>query len=139
MRWWSENHTTNVYERFGIHPDAHGIWHAAGRTVGFFLEHDNGTENHARVLSKFTAYRELHHQGGPTYPVLLWVPSNGRRDNLLAALNGIDIPVAIATHGPQPAGPVWHLAGYGGPYPLHHLPSDHGPTSLSNPGRYDDK
>ena len=33
-----------------IHPDGHGVWTAAGYTVGFFLEHDRGTEDVPRVL-----------------------------------------------------------------------------------------
>src|SRR5689334_15486085 len=51
-RWWSEQHATAAYAAAsyatttagGVRPDGHGIWHAGGRTVGFFLEHDNGTE-----------------------------------------------------------------------------------------------
>ncbi|MGC4857538.1 replication-relaxation family protein, partial [Micromonospora sp. DT4] len=51
-RWWSEQHTTAAFAAAsyaagsgaGVQPDGHGIWHAGGRTVGFFLEHDNGTE-----------------------------------------------------------------------------------------------
>ena len=43
-RWWSEQHATAVYAQAGIHLDGHGIWHAHGRTVGFFLEYDTGTE-----------------------------------------------------------------------------------------------
>ncbi|WP_018352017.1 replication-relaxation family protein [Longispora albida] len=137
-RWWSERHATAAYDRFGIHPDGHGVWQEAGRTVGFFLEHDNGTENHARVLSKFHAYTELAANGGPIYPVLLWVPSASRRDNLLERIGTIDIPVAAAVQGPDPSARIWHLAGYGGPYHLHELPSDHGPDSPVNPGRFRD-
>ncbi|WP_412538731.1 replication-relaxation family protein [Longispora sp. K20-0274] len=133
-RWWSERHATFVFGRSGIHPDGHGVWRCGGKTVGFFLEHDNGTENHARVVSKFAAYRELA-EHGPTYPVLLWVPSPSRRDNLLASLTGVGVPVAVAVHGGDPAARVWYLAGIGGPYHLHDLPSDHGPDSANARGR----
>ena len=44
LRWWSEQHATDVYAQSNIRPDGHGIWSAEGRTVGFFLEHDRGTE-----------------------------------------------------------------------------------------------
>lgn len=135
VRWWSERRATAVYDRSGIHPDGHGIWRCGEKTVGFFLEHDNGTENHARVVSKFAAYRELAAHG-PTYPVLLWVPSRGRRDNLLASLTGVGVPAAVAIQGADPAARVWYLAGFGGPYHLHDLPSDHGPDSAINPGRF---
>jgi hypothetical protein len=43
-RRWPEQHTTAVYARSGIQPDGHGVWVAAGRQVGFFPEHDRGTE-----------------------------------------------------------------------------------------------
>ncbi|MGY0234095.1 replication-relaxation family protein [Longispora urticae] len=135
-RWWSEHHATSVHSATGIRPDAHGIWTAQGRTVGFWLEHDNGTESHRRILSKFAPYRRLLHRG-PHYPVLLWVPSDARRDNLLASLRrGVGVPVAVAAHGHDPATRIWHLAGTTSVLALHELPSAHGPNSATNPGRY---
>ena len=44
VRWWSEQHASDVYAQSGIRPDGHGIWQAHDHTIGFFLEHDRGTE-----------------------------------------------------------------------------------------------
>jgi hypothetical protein len=44
LRWWSEQHATAAFSRAKIFPDGHGIWAAGTCTVGFFLEHDRGTE-----------------------------------------------------------------------------------------------
>ncbi|MGY0234079.1 replication-relaxation family protein [Longispora urticae] len=135
-RWWSEHHATSVQSAAGIRPDGHGVWTADGRTVGFWLEHDNGTEPHSRIMAKFEPYRQLLRRG-PNYPVLLWVPSVGRRDNLLSTVGRrAGVPVAIGVHGDDPAGRTWHLAGTDVVCALHELASDHGPDSATNPGRF---
>jgi hypothetical protein len=136
VRWWSEQHATNVYTQAGIRPDGHGVWTRHGHTVGFFLEHDNGTENLARVVAKLRGYERLA-AFGPRYPVLLWVPSARREAHLLDVLAGLrtaDPVVATAVHGPDPAGRIWALAA--DPTRrrhLHELPSDHGPVGAINP------
>jgi len=140
LRWWSEQHATTAYAVAGIHPDGHGIWHAAGRTVGFFLEHDNGTENLRTVLRKLRAYERLT-EYGPRYPVLLRVPNHRRETHLLDALAGVPtaMPVATGLHHEHPAGPAWTLASHPGPRRwLHELPSDHGPDTATNPHRHTD-
>jgi hypothetical protein len=147
VRWWSEQHATAAYaagsfaasHATGVHPDGHGVWHAGGREVGFFLEHDNGTEPLGTVLGKLRGYARLA-EFGPRYPVLLHVPSRRRETNLLNALAGVPTPMPVATgvHGEHPAGPSWTLAAD----PrlrrwLHELPSDHGPDhATTNPHRY---
>ncbi|MGI5180154.1 replication-relaxation family protein [Dactylosporangium sp. CA-152071] len=139
-RWWSEQHATDVYTLADIRPDGHGIWHAEHRTAGFFLEHDNSTENLARVIAKLRGYERLA-AFGPRYPVLLWVPSRDRETNLLHLLAGLDtaMPIATAVHSHDPAGPVWTLtADPGHRRRLHELPSDHGPHAATNPSRYPD-
>ena len=138
-RWWGELHATGVYALAGIHPDGHGIWQADGRTVGFFLEHDRGTENLSVVLAKLPGYQRLA-VAGPRYPVLLHVPDLDREASLHRALADLrpTIPVATAVHGRHPAGPIWALDGAGGPILwLHQLPSSHGPEGISNPQRFD--
>ncbi|GAB3852378.1 replication-relaxation family protein [Dactylosporangium cerinum] len=144
VRWWSEQHATDVYAQSGIRPDGHGIWHAHEHTVGFFLEHDRGTEDLPRVVAKLRAYARLT-EFGPRYPVLLWLPTPQREANILRLLAGVHtpMPVATAVHGPDPAGRVWTLAtdlpaSPGRRRRLHELPSDHGPRSGTNPGHYDD-
>lgn len=138
-RWWSEQHATAAYAIAGIRPDAHGVWHAGGRTVGFFLEHDNGTEPLATVLGKLKAYGRLA-DFGPRYPVLLRVPSRRREANLLDALAGVPtaMPVATGVHDAHPAGPAWTLTSDPDQRRwLHELPSDHGPFNpATNPHRY---
>lgn len=141
LRWWSEQHATDVYAQSGIRPDGHGIWQADGAAVGFFVEHDRGTENLPRVVAKLRGYARLA-EFGPRYPVLLWLPTAEREANLLRLLTGVRTPMPIATavHGPDPAGRVWTLAADlpsnpGHRYRLHELPSDHGPHSGTNPGR----
>ncbi|WP_205752498.1 replication-relaxation family protein [Cryptosporangium phraense] len=141
-RWWSEQHATDVHDLAGIRPDGHGVWTADGRTVGFFLEHDNGTEPLSVVRRKLGAYTRLAN-GGPRYPVLFRVPSAAREANLLDALadeRPTPMPVATSTHDRHPAEQSWLLAA--NPHhrwALHELPSDHGPVgSVLNQGRYAD-
>jgi hypothetical protein len=147
VRWWSEQHATDVYASSGIRPDGHGIWQvqdgAGERSVGFFLEHDRGTEDLPRVVAKLRSYARLA-EFGPRYPVLLWLPTPEREANVLRLLTGVrtPMPVATAVHGPDPAGRIWTLTADlpGSPgrrWRLDELPSDHGPRSGTNPGRYD--
>jgi hypothetical protein len=137
-RWWPEQHTAAVYALAGIHPDGHGIWRVGPTTVGFFLEHDRGSEPHTTLLAKLASYKRLT-RGGPSYPVLFHLPNRQRETNLQRHLSaaGVSIPVATAVHGDHPAGPVWTLAGRPGPrLALHQLPSDHGPHGVNNPHRF---
>jgi Replication-relaxation len=146
LNWWSEQHATAHFStnaRTGegnktikVFPDGHGVWSAAGQTVGFFLEHDRGTENLARVVAKLRGYEDLARYGATRFPVLLWVPSERRETNLLRVLHGLPtpMPVAVAVHGDNPAGPVWALTS--DPFRrrhLHELPSDPGPKGYPEP------
>ncbi|MFB9340208.1 replication-relaxation family protein [Actinoplanes octamycinicus] len=138
-RWWSEQHTTAVFARAGIRPDGHGVWTAGGREVGFFLEHDRGTEKLGTVLRKLRAYEQLAAYG-PRYPVLLRVPGRRREQHLLQALAGVRLamPVATGIHDEHPAGPAWTLTDQPALRRwLHELPSDHGPDNpATNPHRF---
>jgi hypothetical protein len=140
-RWWSEQHATAVFARAGVQPDGHGVWAASGRQVGFFLEHDNGTEPLATVLRKLRGYEQLAGYG-PRYPVLLRVPGRRRERHLLDALSGVPtaMPVATGIHSEHPAGPCWTLTSSPGLRRwLHELPCDHGPDNpATNPHRYPD-
>lgn len=133
QRWWSERAATARFP--GIAPDGHGIWTAGGSSVGFFLECDYGTENLSRLRSKLTGYARLAHSGGPTYPVLFWLPTSKRESNLQEYLRGqtFGVPVATAVHEADPAGPVWMAIDGWQRQNLHELPSDHGPDSANNP------
>jgi hypothetical protein len=140
-RWWSEQHTTAVFARSGIQPDGHGVWAAGGREVGFFLEHDNGTEPLGTVLRKLRGYEQLAAYG-PRYAVLLRVPGRRREQHFLDALAGVPTatPVATGIHSEHPAGPAWTLTTDPGLRRwLHELPSDHGPDNpATNPHRFPD-
>jgi Replication-relaxation len=148
-RWWSEQHATSAYaaasyitsKGTGVRPDGHGVWVAGAREVGFFLEHDNGTEPLRVVFDKLRGYEQLA-ASGPRYPVLLRVPGRRREQHLLDALHGVPtaMPVATGIHGEHPAGPAWTLASDPGLRRwLHELPSDHGPDNpATNPHRFPD-
>ncbi|WJK33131.1 replication-relaxation family protein [Solwaraspora sp. WMMA2065] len=138
-RWWSEQHATTVYAQAGIRPDGHGIWTTADTSTGFWLEHDNDTENLARVVAKLRGYERLT-TFGPRYPVLFWVPSRRRETSLLNVLTGLHTatPIATAVHSPDPAGRIWTLTSDPDHRRhLHQLPSDHGPDTVTNPQRFD--
>ncbi|MET7949061.1 replication-relaxation family protein [Micromonospora sp. NPDC005324] len=139
QRWWSEQHATAAYAAADIRPDAHGVWAVGERHVGFFLEHDNNTEDLNRVLRKLRAYERLA-EFGPRYPVLLRVRSRRRENNLLHVLADVPtaMPVATGVHDEHPAGPAWTLTTEPGLRRwLHELPSDDGPDNpATNPHRF---
>lgn len=132
-RWWSEHTATARFMR--IRPDAHGLWTENGRTVGWFLETDMGTEPLTRVRAKLEAYERLATSGGPTYPVLFWLPNAVRESHLQQRLRGMlpEVPVATATHEMDPAGAVWLPVDGWQRIPLTDLPTDHGMHTASNP------
>ena len=139
-RWWSEQHATAAYAASGrtlARPDGHGVWRSGTASVGFFLEHDTGTEDVARVVGKLPGYERLAHDTGVAYPVLLWVPDARRAGRLLGTLAGVPtlMPVAVATHAPDPAGPVWALPDRPGRrLCLHELPAGRN-QAPRDPGR----
>ncbi|GGN94072.1 hypothetical protein GCM10010112_83030 [Actinoplanes lobatus] len=133
VRWWSERTATARFLR--IRPDAHGLWTADGRTVGWFLECDMGTESLPKLIAKLDAYQDLTNTIGVEYPVLFWLPSHVRESNLQNLLRARPpaIPVATATHDADPAGPVWLPTGRWERLPLSGLPSSHGHNTPGNP------
>jgi hypothetical protein len=134
VRWWSEQRAASMFR--GIHPDGHGLWHAAGQTVGFFVEHDTGSENLARLVTRLSSYDKLAHSGGPAYPVLFWLHSPTRESHLHQLLQGTRTrcPVATAARPANPAAAVWRPAGAADDrLALHELGGDHGPDCPVNP------
>jgi len=138
-RWWSERTTTATFGR-RIKPDGHGVWTDGRQETGFFLELDRGTEPIGRLIDKLAAYRKLHAEGGPHYPVLFALPNRLREQNLHRRLTDRPEPtLTIATSSPEsgtnPASAVWRLAGNGRHrLTLAELPSHHGPPGPLNPG-----
>jgi hypothetical protein len=120
-RWWSEARCA-APGAFApglvspIRPDGHGIWTDNGRRVGFYLEYDTGTEDLHTVLSKLARYDTHVVRGGPTWPVLFWLPSPARERHLHTLLHErqSSITVATATCGadaPGPATTQWRVVG----------------------------
>jgi hypothetical protein len=129
MVWLPERLATLRSDRYDeVRPDGYGQWTENGRTIGFFLEHDTGTESLTKVTDKISGYQQ--------YPVteqgmlLFSVHSTRREIALRAALEEAftrsrrdaeqyrrplydDLPIATAPrdhrHPAGPAGPVWAL------------------------------
>lgn len=119
--WRSEQWITEFYER-QIRPDGYGCWHQGGRWLGFFLEHDTGTEPVRRVADKLDRYTGADQPHSNNYTpaqlagmVLIWTTSTRREHNLRKALQAKHpvVPVATAArdHGDPdgPAGEVWSM------------------------------
>jgi Replication-relaxation len=134
--WWPERRCAAIWGDL-TRPDGYGRWHeqpprgGPPRTVDFFLEYDNGTENLTRVVAKLAGYARLAERTAIPTPVLFWLPTARREAALRAQLAGPPphaipgaataaaipgVPTATATPGPGgPAGAVW--LGAGGPGP----------------------
>ncbi|UFN96762.1 replication-relaxation family protein [Micromonospora aurantiaca] len=136
-RWWSERTTTRQFRT--ITADGHGIWTAAGASVGFWLEADTGTEPLGRLIGKLDRYAALTRRVGIRYPVLFWLGSAAREEHLHRLLRGRrgDVLVATATHETDPAQAVWLPGGATGRVGLAQLPTDHGQPVADNPN-FDD-
>ena len=119
--WWSERRCAEHYGQI-VRPDAHGAWREAGRRVEFFLEYDTGSESLGRLVAKLAGYADLATAGGPSLPVLFWLPSAAREAHLQRLLAerpvcGVAVATAAAdlakVTGASPAGPIWLTPGAG--------------------------
>lgn len=137
-RWWSEQVTHKQFRK--VTADGHGLWTAGGDTVGFFLETDTGSEALAsRVVAKLDKYATFIRETGTRYPVLFWLGSEQREENLHRLLPGqhASVPVATAIHAADPAARVWLPRGSTSRVELAELPSDHGQPIAANPNLSD--
>lgn len=140
-RWWSARRIAAVVDH-NVRPDGHGVWRERDRQVAFFLEHDTGSEAHAVLTrGKLASYRKLAASGGPTWPVLFWLPTTAREANFHRRLGGAARGLIVATAardaaaGHGPAGPVWMPAGNGRRrLRLAELPCRIGEPSAYHPG-----
>ncbi|WP_349876326.1 replication-relaxation family protein [Micromonospora sp. HUAS YX12] len=138
-RWWSERTTAAAFGH-RIKPDGHGVWTDGNDETGFFIELDRGTEPIGRLVDKLASHRKLRAEGGPQYPILFVLPGRLREQNLHRKLADRPEPsLIVATtspeSGPDPAGPVWRLAGNGRHrLTLADLPSSHGQPGPLAPG-----
>ncbi len=114
VSWRSERRCAELYGTL-VRPDAAGVYQEHDQQVGFFLEHDTGSEPLARVAAKLAGYAELRAAGGPRHPVCFWLPSAAREANLRRLLAEHPGPVQVATASAElatalstdPAGPIW--------------------------------
>lgn len=120
--WRSEESITKFYEH-AITPDGYGCWHEHGRWLGFFLEHDTGTEPLQRVsdkIDRYTSsgkpYTDAFDRARRLAGMVLISTSTARREHgLRKALQAKTSPVPVATtsrdHGDPDgaAGEVWSL------------------------------
>ncbi|WP_238580977.1 replication-relaxation family protein [Streptomonospora alba] len=107
LDWWTEAECADLYGDI-VRPDGAGTWTTAGRSAGFFLEYDTGTERLRRLVDKVAAYGELAQATATTPVVLFYLPSRRREAHLRRALGSRPaVAVATATHDAHPAEAVW--------------------------------
>ena len=125
LRWWLNESRATAACAGLARPDGLGVWahhqpDGALREVAFFIEHDEGTEPIARLVTKLAGYAEAALGDGPDHRVLFWLPSVAREHHLHAALARHPSQVRVATATRQhtaaasldPAGPVWLIPGH---------------------------
>ncbi|WP_433304260.1 replication-relaxation family protein [Actinoplanes sp. CA-030573] len=141
LRWWSAARTFATVNH-NTRPDGHGVWQDGARQVGFFLEHDTGTESHTRRSGKLAGYRVLVRRG-IDWPVLFWLPSSTVETHLqqhlaLGGTSGVLVATAARDYAREhggPAGPVWTVVGRDQRQPLAELPGALGePGGAYHPG-----
>jgi hypothetical protein len=107
VAWWSERRCAAEWGEL-VRPDAYGDWEDDGLRVGFFLEHDTGSEPLSRVAGKLAGYRDLAEADGLARPVLFWLSQPGREPGLRQTLRAGAVPVATGVSGTgSPADAVW--------------------------------
>ncbi|MFE5505427.1 replication-relaxation family protein [Amycolatopsis japonica] len=100
-----------------VRPDGYGEYRDLHGTIGFFYEHDTGTETLDTLTDKITKYAELA-RSGIRQPVLFGLPGPGRERNLHDAWarrwpTGPPVTVATTSTGDTAVvtDPVWLPAG----------------------------
>ena len=109
--WYSERRCA---EQWGdvVRPDACGRWREGGHDGYFFLEYDRGTETTRRLAGKVAEYAQLARVSGLVQPVLVWLPTARREQEVrrtLAAARTPDVPVLTGVRelGVGPADAAW--------------------------------
>ena len=117
VTWWSETQTSSPYA--SVRPDGYGLWAENGRQLGFYLEHDTGTETQATVarkLGRYVGHYRTPHQDVQSMVLFSLATTRretGIRATLARSLASIDGTLDVATtardygHPDGPAGPVW--------------------------------
>ncbi|WP_052372387.1 replication-relaxation family protein [Amycolatopsis taiwanensis] len=119
-QWWPETITADACGGI-VRPDGYGEYTDPHGTLGFFYEHDTGTETLDTLTDKITKYAELA-RAGITKPVLFRLPSLAREQHLHVAITRrwpAGVPVLIATTAADHSAPcepatdaVWLPAGH---------------------------
>lgn len=123
LRIWHSEKWVREYHRAPIRPDGYGLWIQHGQALGFFVEHDTGSEPLDRVADKLDAYTpspDRYTSSRDTARlldgmVLFWVASRRRETGLRKALMARHslVPAATASRdfgAPDgPAGEVWSV------------------------------
>jgi hypothetical protein len=138
-QWWPESITADACAGI-VRPDGYGDYTDPQGEIGFFYEHDTGTETLDTLTEKITKYSTLA-RAGVGNPVLFGLPSAQREEHFHAALNGswpAGPPVLVATaETPNTTGhtaskrpviglaadPVWRPVGYSRRLRLTQLPA----------------
>ncbi|GAB3868141.1 replication-relaxation family protein [Dactylosporangium cerinum] len=102
VRWWSERQCAaplrfGMVSMYRVRADGHGIYEEGDRRVGFFLEHDRGTESVPVLVEKAQRYEQLVTEGGPAWPVLFSLPDRGRERLLHKVLGRQPRAIPIVT------------------------------------------
>ena len=98
-----------------IRPDGFARWRDGATWCEFFFEYDTGTEALHRLVAKLRGYADLAAATAVSAPVLFWLPSSEREQNLLRELarTPSSVPVATTSGDPRvnvPHQAVWQLA-----------------------------
>lgn len=125
LRAWHSEAWVREHHNVVVQPDGFGVWRQHGASLGFYLEHDTGSESLRIVadkLDRYTGARDTGRYGDALSTarllrgmVLFWVASARRERNLRRALAAKSCPVPIATAARDygdpdgPAGEVWLL------------------------------
>jgi hypothetical protein len=127
-RWWSPSLTRIALqglawpEGHGLQPDGHGVWIEDGHEVRFFLEYDTGAGPISDLMEQLANYRHLREDGGPDYPVLIWLPTTEREAELHAELQrarrwsspaALTVATAVRNTGAGPATAAWWVSRVG--------------------------
>ncbi|WP_162829973.1 replication-relaxation family protein [Amycolatopsis palatopharyngis] len=142
-QWWPETITADACGGI-VRPDGYGEYTDPNGTLGFFYEHDTGTETLHTLTDKITKYAELA-QAGIGKPVLFRLPSVARERHLHEAITRrwpgrLPVPVAtFAADHPAPNEPatdaVWLPVGQTRRRALTQLPAPLGAPAHRVPRR----
>jgi len=93
-----------------IRPDGFARWREGATWCEFFFEYDTGTEALHRLVAKLRGYADLAAATAVSVPVLFWLPSLEREQNLLRELARAPSIVPVATTSGDPRSNAPHQA-----------------------------